>query len=81
MIKIVTGFILALTLVFGMGEHAQSMRDRLEYNVCVYYGLCYGYEWVNCDKNGHNCDMDQMWVIYTNEGQIPLRFLGVKRIR
>lgn len=81
MIKIVTGFILSLTLVFGIGSHAESMRSQLEFDVCHHYRLCYGYEWVNCDKNGHNCDMDQMWVIYTNEGQIPLRFLGVKRIR
>lgn len=81
MIKIVTGFILALTLVFGIGSHSESMRSQLEFDVCTHYKLCYGYEWVNCDKNGHNCDMDEMWVIHTDERQISLRFLGVKRIR
>lgn len=80
MIKFLIGFILSLFLVFGVGSHSEWMRNSLEYTVCSNYYLCYGYEWVNCDKDGSNCDMDQMWVIYKDKGQISLKFLGVKRV-
>jgi hypothetical protein len=81
MIKFLFGFLLASILALGVSPHAEGMLDQLEYEVCYHYGLCYGYEWVNCDKNGHNCDMDEMWVIYKDHEQIPLRFLGVERAK
>ena len=79
MLRFILGFIMSFGITFGIGPHSTYMRGQLEFSVCYNYRFCYGFEWVNCDKNGHNCDMERMWVIYTDTGQIPLRFLGVKR--
>lgn len=64
MAKLLTGFFICNILLFGIGQHSEGLRGQLEFEVCHHYGLCYSFDWVNCDNNGFNCEMERKWKFF-----------------